>query len=95
MRPRAILRDPNYYPSPNTFNPSRFLGPNPAPDPRKYIFGFGRRVCPGLHVANNGTWMMCAGLIALFNIRATADLSNLAKEVGEETWKLFEPFESM
>lgn len=92
---RAILHDPNYYPSPNTFDPSRFLGPSPAPDPRKYIFGFGRRVCPGLHIADNETWIICAGLMALFNIRATANLSKLAKDIGEETWKLFEPFESM
>lgn len=30
-----------------TFNPDRFLGDEPQPDPRKIGFGFGRRVCPG------------------------------------------------
>ncbi|KAF8597602.1 cytochrome P450 [Ceratobasidium sp. AG-I] len=91
----AILHDPEHYHSPNTFDPSRFLGANPAPDPRKYIFGFGRRICPGLHVANNSTWIMCAGLMSLYDIHPTPELSALANSVGEETWKLFQPFESM
>ncbi|KAF8597601.1 cytochrome P450 [Ceratobasidium sp. AG-I] len=91
----AILHDPEHYHSPNTFDPSRFLGANPAPDPRKYIFGFGRRICPGLHVANNSTWIMCAGLMSLYDIRPSPELSALANSVGEETWKLFQPFESM
>ena len=30
-----------------TFDPSRYLGENPQPDPFKFVFGFGRRVCPG------------------------------------------------
>ena len=27
------------------FNPERFLGDNPEPDPRGAVFGFGRRIC--------------------------------------------------
>ncbi|KAK7994542.1 hypothetical protein PG991_016130, partial [Apiospora marii] len=36
-------RDESVYPEPETFNPERFLGPNPAPHP-EFVFGFGRRV---------------------------------------------------
>ncbi|KDN46074.1 hypothetical protein RSAG8_04581, partial [Rhizoctonia solani AG-8 WAC10335] len=52
--------------------PDRYLKlvPGPDPDPRKYIFGFGWRVCPGLHVVNDITWAMCAGVLALFDVRA-------------------------
>ena len=27
------------------FNPERFLGDNPEPDPRLTVFGYGRRIC--------------------------------------------------
>lgn len=41
------MHDEEMYPNPETFNPERFLSANPEPDPRKWVFGFGRRVCPG------------------------------------------------
>ncbi|KAJ1302232.1 hypothetical protein OPQ81_001053 [Rhizoctonia solani] len=78
----AILHDPKHYPSPYTFTPDRYFKPVPDPDPRKYIFGFGRRVCPGLHVANDSTWIMCAGVLALFDIRAGEELNQRVREVG-------------
>jgi len=36
------MRDKEYV-DPFTFNPERFLGPNPPTDPHQYAFGFGRR----------------------------------------------------
>jgi hypothetical protein len=42
-----MSRDPRRYKDPHTFNPERFLGANPEPDVREYVFGFGRRICPG------------------------------------------------
>ena len=45
---RAIMHDEEVYPDPFTFDPSRHLGDDPQPDPLKYVFGFGRRVCPGM-----------------------------------------------
>jgi cytochrome P450 len=41
---RQFLHDPEAYgPNPYDFDPSRFLGETPAPDPRNCCFGFGRR----------------------------------------------------
>lgn len=44
---RAIGRDPQLYKDADSFNPSRFLGDSSELDPRKLVFGFGRRICPG------------------------------------------------
>ncbi|KAF5335042.1 hypothetical protein D9758_017438 [Tetrapyrgos nigripes] len=45
------LHDPVEYPDPFTFNPERFFGPNPAPAPHdRGLFGYGRRICPGIHL---------------------------------------------
>ena len=42
---RQILHDPNAYANPMEFNPERFLGDRPEPEPRSTTFGFGRRTC--------------------------------------------------
>jgi len=42
-----MSRDENVYPDPTRFDPTRFLGNNQQMDPNKFVFGFGRRVCPG------------------------------------------------
>lgn len=47
----GILHDPDVYPNPGSFIPERFLVENPPPIPETYTFGFGRRLCPGIHVA--------------------------------------------
>ncbi|CAE6501236.1 unnamed protein product [Rhizoctonia solani] len=87
----AILRDPNHFSSPHIFNPSCFLGPKPELDPRKFIFGFGRRVCPGLHVANNSAWITCAGLLSVFDIQPSLHLAaKVASLGGRESEQLYE-----
>lgn len=44
---RAISRDPSIYPDPDAFRPERFEEMDAETlemyDPRKYVFGFGRR----------------------------------------------------
>jgi cytochrome P450 len=37
-----MAHDENVYAHPMTFNPDRFLGSNPEPDPMDVMFGFGR-----------------------------------------------------
>lgn len=43
----AMAHDEEVYPNPFQFRPERFLGAEPQMDPKKFVFGFGRRVCPG------------------------------------------------
>ncbi|QRV88264.1 cytochrome P450 family protein [Ceratobasidium sp. AG-Ba] len=92
----AITHDPALYSSPHTFNPHRFLKPLPDPDPRKYIFGFGKRICPGVNVANNSTFVMCAGLLSVFDMVPTPELAEKIQALGGrnsfELYKLFSPF---
>jgi cytochrome P450 len=44
---RAMAYDEKVYPNPEIFDPTRFLGEDQQMDPMKFIFGFGRRICPG------------------------------------------------
>ena len=47
---RAMSRDETRYPDPENFIPERFLtseGMLIGDDPTDFIFGFGRRRCPG------------------------------------------------
>ncbi|CAE6357824.1 unnamed protein product [Rhizoctonia solani] len=90
----AILHDPKHYPSPHTFTPDRYLKSVPDPDPRRFNFGFGRRVCPGLHVANDTAWVMCAAVLASFDIHAGSELSRRVRELGgRESPRLYELYE--
>ncbi|KAK7983339.1 hypothetical protein PG989_010741 [Apiospora arundinis] len=63
----VFTRDESVYPDPETFNPDRFLGPNPAPHP-DFVFGFGRRVCPGKLLAEQSVWLTIAHSLAVFDI---------------------------
>ncbi|KAJ7262470.1 cytochrome P450 [Mycena rebaudengoi] len=59
------------YPDPYKFNPDRFLlngQLNPAVRYPSLVFGFGRRVCPGQHMARSTLWITVASLLAVFNI---------------------------
>ncbi|KAI0753652.1 cytochrome P450 [Fomes fomentarius] len=76
-----ILHDPEIYENPFTFNPDRFLpGPNgkePEMDPRKVAFGFGRRICPGLHLAEQSVLMVATMLLSVFNISDPRNLEGM------------------
>ena len=54
-----------------SFHPERFLTTpthTAEPDPRNFIFGFGRRICPGRYVADNALFITIAQTLAVFDI---------------------------
>ncbi|KAI5121037.1 hypothetical protein M0805_008613 [Coniferiporia weirii] len=76
----AMQRDPKEYPEPDKFIPERWLpaGGKELPlDPRKTTFGFGRRICPGRHFAENTIFVTVASILAAFNIEKALDESGI------------------
>nr|BAK09496.1 cytochrome P450 [Postia placenta] len=73
----AISRNPALYPNPEVFRPERFEEMDAetasARDPRKYLFGFGRRICPGRYLADSSVWLVAANVLATMDIRRARD----------------------
>ncbi|KAI6137179.1 cytochrome P450 [Pisolithus sp. B1] len=69
----AISRDANVYPNPDKFDPQRWLGSDGRirEDLRFPSFGFGRRICPGQHIANRSIFINAA--LLLWSFRITQD----------------------
>jgi len=70
----AIFRDPEMFPEPEIYRPERFLDTD---DPRlinfTLQFGFGRRICPGMHVASASVFLMFTRMLWAFNIHPKKD----------------------
>ncbi|EJD49567.1 cytochrome P450 [Auricularia subglabra TFB-10046 SS5] len=72
----AIFHDPKVYENPDSFNPERF---NPEthlplpPDPLDWAFGFGKRICPGLHFAQVSLQLNMASVLSVFDILKPLD----------------------
>lgn len=81
----GILHNPEVYPDPDKFVPERFLVQNPPPIPEAYVFGFGRRACPGTHVAQQSMWLSISNILANFNITKAKD-ENGVEIVPEERY---------
>ncbi|KAK0200161.1 cytochrome P450 [Desarmillaria ectypa] len=75
-----MSRDPEFYPNPDVFDPTRFLGPSPQLDPRELIFGFGRRICPGKLLAEASVFLAMARSLAVFNITKAIDENGVTQE---------------
>ncbi|KAF8824083.1 hypothetical protein HHX47_DHR9000549 [Lentinula edodes] len=74
----SILHDEEDYPEPDLFNPSRFLDADgkidpEVKDPTIPAFGFGRRVCPGKHMALASLWIVVASILACYSIEPELD----------------------
>ncbi|KAG2153555.1 cytochrome P450 [Suillus bovinus] len=69
----SMSRDKAMYHDPLEFRPERFLGPSPQLDPRKFVFGFGRRRCPGLHFAEASLYLNISCVLAAFTIGKPLD----------------------
>ncbi|KAF0325749.1 cytochrome p450 oxidoreductase [Colletotrichum asianum] len=63
-----FMHNPELYKNPSEFRPERFLGAEPETDPRRYVFGFGRRICPGKILADNSLYLNFAQSLAVFDI---------------------------
>ena len=72
-----MTQDSAYYPEPQKFRPERWLEMErhvaSFADPRKIVFGFGRRVCPGREFAEASIWIAAAGIISMFDIAKAKD----------------------
>ena len=60
--------DGGVYKDPESFKPERFLGPDEEPSPYAYVFGFGRRICPGRLLADSTLFLTIAQSLAVFDI---------------------------
>ncbi|KAG2069904.1 cytochrome P450 [Suillus decipiens] len=72
----AITRDEKRYPDASRFIPERFINANgalTADDPGQYIFGLGRRICPGRYTADASSWSAIATMLATLDISPAKD----------------------
>ncbi|EJD54680.1 cytochrome P450 [Auricularia subglabra TFB-10046 SS5] len=69
----ALMHDKDTYPEPFVLNPDRHAGPSPPPDPQDWVFGFGYRICPGLHFAEATLFLGISNMLATLNVGPAAD----------------------
>ncbi|CAI7676626.1 unnamed protein product [Penicillium discolor] len=84
----SFAHDPEIYNEPMKFNPGRFLQREdsvaPECDPKKFVFGFGRRICPGRFLADTSLFLIISKSLAVFDI---------AKRVGADGKEIDPPAE--
>ncbi|KAF9442470.1 cytochrome P450, partial [Macrolepiota fuliginosa MF-IS2] len=82
----AMLHDENVFPNPTEFRPERFIkNGNDLPDPESVAtFGFGRRICPGSHVALAMLYIAAASILTIFDIFPALDEEGNPIEVAPE-----------
>ncbi|KAG2143070.1 cytochrome P450 [Suillus clintonianus] len=66
----SIFRDPKVYPDPYAFKPQRWIDDEGHMKDTLtfFLYGFGRRACPGLHVANRSMFINSALIFWAFNV---------------------------
>ncbi|KAH7931282.1 cytochrome P450 [Leucogyrophana mollusca] len=83
-----MLHDPRVYAEPMEFKPERFLpseGEEAETDPHNVCFGFGRRQCPGIVLAETSLFIECALTLAVFNISKATENGRLVTPKVEQT----------
>ncbi|KAG2141067.1 cytochrome P450 [Suillus clintonianus] len=78
----AICRDPEVFPEPDTFKPQRWIDDKGRlrDDLNNFLYGFGRRICPGQHVANRS--MFISSVLILWAFRLTLDPTQPLDDTG-------------
>ncbi|VUC29905.1 unnamed protein product [Clonostachys rosea] len=69
----SYTRDTRVYHDPEAFLPERYMAPYNEPDPKEYVFGLGRRICPARIFADQSLFLTIAQTIAVFNISKAID----------------------
>ncbi|TFK97141.1 cytochrome P450 [Pterulicium gracile] len=75
----AMLHEAQHFEHPYEFNPNRFLVDAKGEIRQDLealvmdVFGFGRRICPGRHLAMNSIWITIARVLATFDIAKALD----------------------
>jgi len=97
----AIHMDPNRHPNPRAFDPSRYADDfqtaseatsNPDASKRdQFVFGAGRRVCQGMHIAERSLFLGISRILWGFKIeKATDDDGNeITPDISKLTEGLF------
>ncbi|KAG6885227.1 hypothetical protein C0993_004634 [Termitomyces sp. T159_Od127] len=71
-----MLHDPEAYPEPFEFLPERHIATTDKPaqkNPRTICFGYGRRICPGMYLADASIFSLVASSLAVFNIKKAVE----------------------
>ncbi|KAJ3790675.1 cytochrome P450 [Lentinula aff. detonsa] len=89
-----LMHDPRVYHNPFEFKPERFLadalaseglGRQVEPHPRETCFGFGRRICPGMHLADATVFASCVTSIAVLDIGKCIEKGVVVEPVNDRT----------
>jgi cytochrome P450 len=75
------------YPNASEFNPDRFLNPDGTltDDTVSFVWGFGRRICPGRHLAEASIWSAMVSMLAVFKFSRAKDETGREIEI-EPHW---------
>lgn len=79
------MQDETRFPEPRSFKPERWLDESgqlkdssafPV-DPFAVVFGYGRRICPGVAFARSSLWMYMSTILSSCDIRMKVDVDTL------------------
>ncbi|KAG2148491.1 cytochrome P450 [Suillus cothurnatus] len=83
----AMCHNEEKYPNASEFNPDRFLNPDGTltDDTVSFVWGFGRRICPGRHLAEASIWSAMVSMLAVFKFSRAKDETGREIEI-EPHW---------